>query len=64
MVRFGAVHSGLSVKACRKLRDGGIPIIGAVLNQVTWKGGAYGDYYNYYYYQYSKYSEEGGKKAA
>ena len=64
VVRFGAVHSGLSVKACRKLRDGGIPIIGAVLNQVTWKGGAYGDYYNYYYYQYSKYSEEGGKKAA
>lgn len=64
VVRFGAVHSGLSVKACQKLSEGGLPIIGAVLNQVTWKGGAYGDYYSYYYYHYSKYSEGGKKEGA
>lgn len=52
VVQFAGVHSGLSQKACQKLREGGMSILGAVLNQVTWRAGAYGDYYYNYYYQY------------
>ncbi|HAH07706.1 MAG TPA: hypothetical protein DCM05_14480 [Elusimicrobia bacterium] len=58
VVKFGGPHSALAVKARQKLEDGGLKIAGAVINQVSSRGGHYGGYYYYYRYHYHyKYSD-------
>jgi capsular exopolysaccharide synthesis family protein len=58
VVKFGGPHSALAVRARQKLEDGGLKIAGAVINQVSSRGGHYGGYYYYYRYHYHyKYSD-------
>lgn len=58
VVKFGGPHSALAVKARQKLEEGGLKIAGAVINQVSSRGGHYGGYYYYYRYHYHyKYSD-------
>ena len=51
------------VKAVQKLREGLTPILGAVINQVTWRSGGYGDYYYNYYHKYYQYPQDKDAKA-
>lgn len=50
VVQFGGVRSAVVARAVEKLKEGGLALTGAVLNQVTAGGAGYGDYY--YHYQY------------
>ncbi|MFH1723110.1 MAG: polysaccharide biosynthesis tyrosine autokinase [Elusimicrobiota bacterium] len=54
VVKFGATHANLALRARQKLQEGSLKVAGAIVNQVTWKANSYGDYY-YYYYYYSDY---------
>lgn len=60
VVKFGGTNATLAVKAVQKLRESDMKLTGAIVNQVTWKAGSYGDYY-YYYYYYSDYARPDGK---
>lgn len=60
VVKFGGTNATLAVKAVQKLRESEMRLTGAIVNQVTWKAGSYGDYY-YYYYYYSDYARPDGK---
>ncbi|MFA6029289.1 MAG: polysaccharide biosynthesis tyrosine autokinase [Elusimicrobiota bacterium] len=52
VAKFGGAHALLARRARQKIEEGGLRISGAVLNQVTGRGGRYyGDYH--YYYRYS-----------
>lgn len=57
VVKFGGTNANLAARAVQKLREGGLPLNGAVVNQVTAKAGTYGDYYYYYYYYHSDYAK-------
>lgn len=53
VVRYGATRAPLVTKACRRLQDGGVKIMGAVLNAAKTGGltySAYGYYYQQYYH--------------
>lgn len=54
VVQFGGINVNLAVRARQKLEESGLKIAGAVVNQVVWKTGTYGDYY----YQYKYYSHD------
>ncbi len=58
VAHFGSIHAKLALRAKQKLVEGGLHLAGAIINQVSLKGGAYyGDYY-YKYYRYYNYSAE------
>lgn len=60
VVRYGSTRTPLVAKACHRLQDGGIKILGAVVN-ASRPGGltysSYGYYYQQYYHQYHQKSE-------
>ncbi|MBI5625241.1 MAG: polysaccharide biosynthesis tyrosine autokinase [Elusimicrobia bacterium] len=61
--QHGGVHMNLALKAKQKLVDGGIKIIGCVLNKVVFGGRGYGYYDKYYhYYHYYHYGYGPDKK--
>jgi len=57
VVRYGATRTPLVTKACQRLQDGGIKILGAVVNAAKPGGltySAYGYYYQQYYEAYEQ----------
>lgn len=50
VVQFGGVHAKVAARALQRLKEGGLRITGAVVNQVTSRMGAYADYYHQYKY--------------
>ncbi len=54
VAQFSGVSTKLSRKASQKIQEGGMKILGAVVNQVTWKARGYGGYYYHYYKYYAQ----------
>lgn len=54
VAQFSGVSMKLSRKASQKMQEGGMKIVGAVVNQVTWKARGYGGYYYHYYKYYAQ----------
>lgn len=57
VVRYGRTRAPLVTKACQRLREGGVKILGAVVNAAKPGGltyAAYGYYYQQYYHSYEE----------
>ncbi len=56
VVHFRKMRRDLVARAVRKLRDGDVPIVGAVLNNIDLKKNGY-YYYPYHYHYYGQYAQ-------
>ena len=54
VAQFSGVNTGLARKAAQKMQEGGMSMLGAVVNQVTWNARGYGGYYYHYYKYYAQ----------
>jgi len=62
VVRYGRTRAPLVAKACQRLREGGVKILGAVVNAAKPGGLTYSSY-GYYYQQYYQAYEQGPELA-
>lgn len=60
VVRYGRTRAPLVFKACQRLREGGVKILGAVVNAATPGGLTYSSYGYYYQQYYHAYEQESG----
>ncbi|MCM2324292.1 MAG: polysaccharide biosynthesis tyrosine autokinase, partial [Oligoflexia bacterium] len=64
VVRYGRTRAPLVAKACQRLREGGVKILGAVVNAAKPGGLTYAAYGYYYQQYYHSYDEEAVGKAS